>query len=177
MRNRLFLALSLLISVAGMSCADGGGAELRINTMIDDGLYRNLGAIRAASDELTAEQRYRLFLENESDPTVPFIVSLVAGFGVGSFVQRDLSGGLMGVGLDVGGCALLTIGYLVLLSEWMVDFPYGDPYPDFSERHVVYLSMIVAGGGMLSVSRLYQMIRPFTYARRYNDDLRRALQM
>ena len=177
MKRCAILFVLLLCAVTGFADTASAGAELRLNTLIDDGLYRNFGAITAESFDLNAEQKYRLYAQHESDPMLPFLVNFLVGFGIGSFVQSDLSGGFLGAGLDLGGIAFVTIGYLMLLSEWMVYFPDYDPYAWPSEMPTAALSISLAGVGMLAFSRIHQLIRPFTYAQRYNEDLRRGLNM
>ena len=100
----------------------------------------------------------RPFLEYEAskaDPWGPFVLNLLLGFGVGSFVQGDTTGGLMLVGAEAIGIGLVLAGG--------VNF--------FGERQA-----LVYGGFLLSgVARLAGIAFPFTYANAFNQKLRRDL--
>ena len=168
--RRLLLA-GILIATSVSVFAQDGDTVLRIDMLINDGLYSNYDEITAESLGLTPEQRYQVFLNNEADAILPFVLNLLVGLGVGSFVQGDIGGGLLGVGLDVGGIAAFTFGYLAFANAAIG--AYADPFNVPTEG----LGVMLAGGAIISFSRIYQLIRPFTRAQRYNDDLRHALGM
>ena len=172
MKRTLFFALLIVFAASAMAQSQVSESEMRINMLVSDGLERNFDEVVAESVYLTEDQKYRLYHNNESDPIVPFVVNLLVGVGVGSFIQGDLPGGLVAVGFDVAGLGLLTVGYVIFVNSLIEDI-YTSPtlIPPSAVR------MMLSGGALISASRIFQFIRPFLYSRRYNDDLRMALRM
>ena len=100
----------------------------------------------------------RPFLEYEAskvDSWGPFVLNLTLGFGVGSFVQGDSTGG-----------AILLVGEAIgigLALAGGVNF--------FGERQ----ALVYGGLVLVSVARLAGLAFPFTYANATSEKLRRDL--
>ena len=170
MRRALLAAVLMLFALNAF--AQSSSVEMRVNMLIDDGLYRNMDEITAEALGLNQDQRYMLYSAHEEDPMIPFVLSLLVGMGVGSYVQGDLTGGLISTGLDLAGIAAVYVGYMMLATTIL-----DDPYDSMYDMPVVEMSLILGGVAVISFSRVFQLVRPFTYAERYNHDLRIALQM
>ncbi|MCX7028018.1 MAG: P13 family porin [Spirochaetes bacterium] len=110
-------------------------------------------------------ERFTLYSRFEKDARLPFVMNLAIGFGLGSFVQGDTNGAVVALIGDVVGVALPLLGYACLMQNnygyW--NFPYGN--------EVIYTGFAVIG-----VTRIFESIRPFSYARRYNTTLRKTLR-
>jgi Borrelia membrane protein P13 len=169
MRRFALVFVLFIISVACFAQA-GGSAEGKVNMLLSDGLYRNYDAIVTESSGLSTEQKFLLFSNNEDDPVLPFVVNFAVGLGVGSFVQQDMTGGLLGVALDLVGIGATVVGY-VQYTLAILENPTATVLPTDG------LGLILAGAGTTLVSRVFQLVRPFSYSNRYNRDLRAALQM
>jgi hypothetical protein len=170
MRRTVIVVCLLVVGTTAFAVDDSAQSELQINLLIDDGLYRNFDTISSYADGLSDEQRYMLFTNNEDEPMVPFIVNVVAGLGIGSFIQGDVTGGIIGAGLDVAGIGLTVYGSMAIYMALLMD-------PTNLAYSPTAITMSVVGYSVLLTSRVYQLIRPFSYSRRYNDDLRDALHM
>ena len=108
------------------------------------------------------ESSDRAFLQYEIqkvDPWGPFALNLLLGLGIGSFVQGDITGGLLVAGGEVVGAGLLIAG-----ASSVVNDPEGAGG-----------TMMVVGVGLLTAARIAGLVFPFTYANSFNEKLRRDL--
>lgn len=108
------------------------------------------------------ESSDRAFLQYEIqkvDPWGPFALNLLLGLGIGSFVQGDITGGLLVAGGEVVGAGLLIAG-----ASSVVNDPEGAGG-----------TMMVVGVGLLTAARIAGLVFPFTYADAFNEKLRRNL--
>jgi Borrelia membrane protein P13 len=168
--KRIALVLVLFVVSAGCFAQDTGSADAKINMLLSDGLYRNYDAIVAESMGLSSEQKYRLYSNNDDDPVMPFVLNFAFGLGIGSFVQKDVAGGLIAIGLDLVGIGATVVGSVQYYSAILKD-PTSLTIPTDG------LALLLAGTGVTLASRVFQLARPFSYSSRYNRDLRAALQM
>lgn len=121
------------------------------------------------------------------ESTVPYLINSTFGFGIGSFVQGDTVGGILGLGGDVAGSALIVSGFvrqvksLEAFYEEVSEAAYSElengNVPSFDNWEIDSSGalMIVGGAVVLGVSRLIQASRPFRYAQEYNKQLGRSL--
>ena len=109
----------------------------------------------------------RAFLQYEIqkvDPWGPFVINLLLGAGIGSFVQGDTTGGLIVLGGEVVGIGLVIAGAT------------SDPYDPYSGSGGGGGSgLIIVGVAALGVARILGLIFPFTYANAANEKLRMDL--
>ncbi len=174
MKRFVVCLLLLAISALSIGAQNSSSPEARINLLLQDDLYRNFDLISAESSLLTDEQRYRLFTAHENDPTTPFVLNLIVGLGVGSFVQGDIAGGLVGLGLGVVGLGTTMAGYFYLVDELANDPEFvaaADPISTDGFR------LILLGTGVSLGGAIYRLVRTFTYSNRYNRDLQLALSV
>ena len=81
-----------------------------------------------------------------------FVVNLVAGVGIGSYIQGDPLGGTIGLVGEVGSLALMLYG------SYPVEGP-GEGKKSYDNLPLMYLGM-----GTFIATRIFEMVRPFTYA-------------
>lgn len=103
-------------------------------------------------DDPDSDYRRRVFQykERKSEPIVPFVLNLVPGIGIGSFVQGDVGGGLIALLGEAGGVAIIAVGAGDTGLEWV-------------------------GLGVLLATRVFALIQPFSYADTFNEQLREEL--
>ena len=88
------------------------------------------------------------------DPWGPFVLNLLLGLGIGSFVQGDTPGGLLVAGGEVVGIGLVIAGA-------------GNPEGGSG--------LVIGGAALLTAARIAGLIFPFTYANAANEKLRQDL--
>jgi len=161
--KKIFCGLLVWCLVASVFGADSDMGK--ISDLIREDLFQNAGKIEEASGTLTDMERFALYSRFEKDAKLPFVMNLVIGFGLGSFVQGDTAGAVVAMVGDIVGVALPLLGYACLMQNYYGywSFPYGN-------------EVIYAGYAVIGVTRIFESIRPFSYARRYNTTLRKSLR-
>jgi hypothetical protein len=130
--------------------------------MINNGLEKNSDKISTIAKDLTPDQRENLFYKNKKNPGTAFLLNLLPGFGVGSFYQGDKVGG-----------TLACFGDLIGLS-----FYYAASYNmDNSSNSDLTGVLFYLGFGILSFSRIFELIRPWVYSNDYNRKLEDSLRV
>jgi hypothetical protein len=91
-----------------------------------------------------------------------FFVNLFPGFGIGSYIQGDLVGGIIGtVGESIGAGVLA--GGIIIAGGF--DISSGGPGP----------IMTIAGGALFIGTKIFSLIKPFTYSNKLNFGMAPAL--
>jgi len=124
--------------------------------MIKSGLFGNAEEISEASKNLTDTQRIMLYSDYKKDATVPFVLNLVLGAGIGSFVQGDT-----GSGLILLATTIICTG-AILLS------------PNIQDEAIGGAVNMMGYAGLISF-RIGGSIAPFEYANKYNKKLKETL--
>ena len=124
--------------------------------------------IQKIAIELPYQERLSLYNKEKKETLGPvainvfsFLVGIPPNLGIGSFAQKDIAGGvihlgtgLIGTGCAVGGCLSLLI----------------------SKKPEEYaIPLLVAGGAISLGSWIFGIVRPITYASKYNRRLEQAL--
>lgn len=136
-----------------------------ISLMIDSDFSGNFDSIRNESEKLSDYEKMSLYSMHEESPTVPFVVNLLVGAGIGSFIQGDTKGGLNALISDIVGIGLYSVGYVQVYSAALDN--------DISSAGS---TLVLLGAGVLLGSKIYQCTRPFSYSKAYNNRLHSALQ-
>jgi len=201
--KRLFLALSmvLVIIVSGVSFADetensnpdNEEAFLTVSALINDGLNKNFFQIQQEALNLTNSQRLMLTGLQENKFGVPLALNLLLGFGIGSFVQHDTLGGVIGFAGDTAGAVVLIIYFVKIIkaSDWLssrideLDSQVmADPVrlreldraeAEYNKKIEDAFSLIGISAGILAAVRVFQIVKPITYSNWYNNKLKQAL--
>lgn len=126
---------------------------LEVNRLINEDREANGAAIRYLSTYLSKSQRAALMSSHEESAGAPFVVNLFIGFGVGSYIQGNITSGLIGTLTQGVG------GYLFLTSDSNRD------------EELYYIGAVVFLAG-----RVIDMIAPWTYASGRNASLGRNLR-
>ncbi|HON89387.1 MAG TPA: P13 family porin [Spirochaetia bacterium] len=147
------LVIIFIVTASSALFADDN-AVFQINMLIDDNLFTNQYIIADLAKDLTGAQKMMIYNQHKNDPVLPFILNLVLGCGIGSYIQGDTGGGTIALCGDLGGILLVSIGY--------ASFNTG---------------MFSAGTIVLLASRIYEIVQPFVYSNKYNGVLRTALGM
>ena len=153
---------------------------LVITDLIDDDLSANKSLIMDNAKLLSDVQRNDLFESKKNSAVGPFCLNLFVGFGIGSFVQGDMLAGGIGAGLDVAGITFLGLGInKILKGNYYEDGYFGGAYVVnqlVGENNVKNGIIMVSVGGVVYLgSKIFQSIRPWTYANSFNDELKNAL--
>lgn len=128
---------------------------------------------------LTGAEKILVYQNSRKSPWGPFLLNWTVGFGIGSYVQKDTTGGGLGLVGDLGGITLMATGFLVELGQPRpTDYALG--FARSYSTGLFHLStpagILVGSGALLMVvSRVFQMLRPFSYSEIYNQRLTQFL--
>ncbi|QFP42423.1 P13 family porin (plasmid) [Borrelia miyamotoi] len=111
------------------------------------------------------DNKVLLYKVNKKDILAPFLLNFFFGFGIGSFVQGDITGGLLVLGSEILSLSLVGCGIYSLSQHTGTSTP------------TLGLSLVSLGGITFFVTRIAEMIIPFTYASSYNRKLQEKLGM
>jgi len=172
MRKRIVFVLMLVLCfplVTILAAESNETSYYQINMILGSSKQltdANIHQIADMTSGLSSMQRSMLFESNKKSSTVPFVVNLLVGFGIGSYIQGDTTGGNIALAGDLGSIGLFYGGYAKALSAVYSSSPYDDTEGS---------GMMVAGMIGLLMTRVFELIRPFSYATDYNMKLSNAL--
>lgn len=132
--------------------------------MIKSDLFKNQGHIKAASSSLKQVEKMMLYDEYKKDQWVPFLINFVIGAGIGSFVEGDTQGGTIALIGDIVGLGAVVLGYSTYYSQI-----YSGSYTTKG------LGTMTIGYVVLLGTRIFEIIRPFTWTASYNSTLKGSL--
>jgi hypothetical protein len=89
-----------------------------------------------------------------------FVLNLLLGAGIGSFVQGDTLGGVIGACGEVGGFIFVLVG--VIPKQEQVYYGYYTTELSFPNIGLSYVGL-----GVLMGTRIFELVRPFIYADRF----------
>jgi len=161
MKKVVFVLMFLCLAAAAF--ADNGTVS-SVSGMIKSDLFKNQSKIQSLSQSLTSTEKMALYTEYKKDPWVPFLVNFLVGAGVGSFIEGDTTGGLIALTGDLVGLGSVLIGVSAYANE-----VYWDPYTTKGVGLTTFGYIVIIG------SRIFEIIRPFTYTARYNSTLKQSL--
>lgn len=126
--------------------------------------------IQKIAIELPYQERLSLYNKEKKETLGPvainvfsFLVGIPPNLGIGSFAQKDIAGGVihLGTGLIGTGCAVGGCLSLLILSQ--------------KKPEEYAIPLLVAGGAISLGSWIFGIVRPITYASKYNRRLEQAL--
>ena len=162
--KKIAVLLVLLCLIACSLFADDFTSCL---TLIDKKLDAStVASIQQFSANLSDSQKYSLYESKKTSGTVPFVVNLLLGCGIGSYIQGDTLGGTISLCADLGGYGLI-IGGMTTAATGIVK--------NSESSATAGTTAIIAGSIMLVANKIFTCIRPFTYASGYNARLSSAL--
>jgi len=165
----LCVLLVLVVPLATVFAAESNEMSFYQANMILSG-SKNLSAeqiylLKDLSSDLSPRERTMLLESNKQSPTVPFVVNLLVGYGIGSFVQGDKTGGTIALIGDLVSLGVFYTGYaeaLLAVSDGSSDGTQGS-------------GLMLAGAVGMLVFRIYELTRPFSFASDYNNAVSKAL--
>ncbi|MDR2582643.1 MAG: P13 family porin [Fibromonadaceae bacterium] len=98
--------------------------------------------------------------ENKMSTLGYFALNFVPGFGLGSYIQGDITSGIKLSIADVVGWPLTILGILAVMKGNDVDLGW---------------ALAISGGSIVCVSRVMGLIYTFNYTKKYNKSLEEAL--
>lgn len=146
------VSVLVLFCVAGICFADDN-ALASVSGLIKSDLFKNQAQIQGLSRDLSTAEKMALYGEYKKDQWVPFLVNFILGAGIGSFVEGDTTGGAIALGSDAAGLACILVG------------------AGSSDG----LGLVTVGYITLLGSRIFEIVRPFTYTAHYNSTLKHSL--
>ena len=96
----------------------------------------------------------------EKDTTVPFLLNLFVGFGVGSYVQGDTTGGVIGTIGEIAPYAVLCAATAKYTNDLMNPAITEEKRMQLSQKYVTTSTLCALA--VLGV-RVFECIRPFTF--------------
>lgn len=157
------VSVLVLLCIAGACFADDS-MFFSVSGLIKSDLFKNQSKIQELSKDLSSTEKLRLYSQYKKDQWVPFLINFLVGYGVGSFVEGDTTGGVIALGSDLGGLACVLVGAVSSANALS-----SDPNTTSGLGVMLFGSILVLG------SRIFEIIRPFTYTARYNSTLKQSL--
>lgn len=143
--------------------------------------------IQSLSVDLSGSQKLVMMREYEKDAVIPVVLNVFLPFGIGSFYQGDIAGGVGYVVSEVLiNTSYLAYTYIYLPARMQTitnkqnEYYYGTPEYDKYQSQMSNLAteaLIVTGAyvvGYLGI-KIFSYVRPFTFASSYNKRLEDAL--
>jgi len=190
--KKLIILTVLLNLILGIVFADENESKdnqasfLLVSTLLmNHGLNKNFDIIKKESINLSDSQKVILYNMNEDKLGLPLALNILVGLGLGSAVQGDIAGSVVGLLGDLTGCIFL-LGYYVkimqITSDYSSDLSKANTFEDIekaekkqSKKINDALSIITTSAVILSVTRVFQIIKPIIYSSSYNNKLKQAL--
>jgi len=107
-----WLVMLMIVIISGLAYTQEKAVEeefLEVQKLINQDLEVNFKLIQSKSDKLSSTQRMYIYDDKSKSGTVPFILNLLLGFGIGSWVQSDITGGLIGTVGMLPGVVLMAV--------------------------------------------------------------------
>ncbi len=160
---------------------DISGIKKEIGRLISRGLKKNKEAISDLSQKLPDEEKLLLFKAFESDAKAARKENMWPGYALGSLWQGNFWPFLPHLLIDGVGSIAAYVGGMGLLIFALIDFipliaSQGE-YALFKDYYAPLL--VITGGGLVTMvaSRLISLIWPGLYAKKYNANLKEALNL
>lgn len=111
--------------------------------------------------------------EEPKKPLLPFILNTAPGFGLGSFIMKDSLGGFIGLGGELLGVGLVGGGFVYIITQGIgaalgeiFTLGLADTEVDSGPAEALILSGLLVWTG----TKIFEMIRPFVFAAKYNQE-------
>ncbi|MDR1363321.1 MAG: P13 family porin [Spirochaetaceae bacterium] len=159
--KKIFIAVILLsLTVTGFTDEND---FIEMHSLIKDGLNKNYELINEKAQLLNLYEKLFLFDIHKKDIGIPLAANILAGFGLGSYIQGDIVSGTIQLSGHILGLAAMVASVYSTVYAYPVNI-----YSSY------YLSN--AGAMIFCASRLYGCVSPFIYMNTYNKKLKAALQ-
>ncbi len=175
MKKTILVVLIALLVAPTLAWAADTTSEsdyLQISMMLSSSKKLSTPQLMAISEHaasLSMAQRTVLMEANKQTATLPFVLNLFVGMGIGSYVQGDSTGGTVGLVGELVSLSVALGGYGMMLNEAYTTNNMK------SSTATAGSIMVIAGLASTLAIRIFEMIRPFTYANNYNKKLASSL--
>ena len=191
--KKLLVILVLLCTFGGLLFADDFTSCLNnIDKKLDS---TTIATIQKYSANLTEAEKYVLYEHNQMSGGNAAFINLCLGFGIGSYIQGDTTGGTISLVADLAGYAMILAGnykqsadkkkenerQAALAAEQEARYNSGDysytssSSSSSSSTNTGFPVLSTIGLVVIAANRIFTCIRPYTYARSYNKRLSKAL--
>jgi hypothetical protein len=164
-KNKKLITLVMYFIFIGSTICGADSVMGKVAGLIKGGLFENETNILNESGNLKELEKRMLYDDFKKDNILPFALNFLIGAGLGSFIQGDTDGGIIAVVGDGIGLGLFTIGYVGIYSSI-----YSGSISSASTLMVTSGSIIMLG------TRIFECIRPFAYASKYNTTLKNSIR-
>lgn len=164
-------------------------AEIKINKLIQQGLFKNKDLINRQALLLTEEQRINIQEQHRLGYVKPLLFNSLLGFGIGNFINKDRAGGITHVVIDsltVG--TILVAGYIYLRGAaiYLVALPFllfdqndsiglSDTLSSIDNSMKICKIIVQTGFGVLLANRVASIISVSVHTAKYNKTLKETL--
>ncbi|AJA89888.1 membrane protein [Borreliella chilensis] len=128
---------------------------------------------------LSPAEKLLTYESGKKDSLVPFLLNLFLGFGIGSFAQGDILGGIFILGFDAVGIGLILTGAYLEIKAF--DNSFKKAFDDSVKKNAFKWTwgkgMMLAGVVTMALTRFTEIILPFTFANSYNKKLKSSLNI
>ena len=147
------LFIFTLFLILGFNAFANDNTVFKVSMLIEEDLEKNRLIIQNNSSVLSSTEKMMIYDKYEKDSaTVPFLCNFLLGVGIGSFIQGDTKGGLIGLSGELLGLSIYLSGSLSGSA-----------------------GAASLGALLLLGTRIYELVQPFNYRKNYNSQLRDAL--
>lgn len=165
-----FVIVSLFV---GKVFADGD-TVLRVQSLINKGLFKNKLEIMSLSSNLTSNEKENLINRNKINGYFPMYMNSGLGYGIGSFIAKDYVGGSIHCAIDVA-CDVIMIAMFAVYIKSAFD-PISNGYHTGDADKIVknarnYLYAGIATSLVLIVNRIAQIVSLTVHVNKYNNTL------
>lgn len=129
--------------------------------------------IALAAQDMDSAMRTAYYDANKKNSTGPVLLNLFLGFGIGSFVQGDTTGGVISLVGDVASYGVMGFGLYYYVSKSVMD---SNGNPKISDRDGLNTAGLLLLGASLKLGfSIFEIYRASNYTRSYNSKLSSAI--
>ena len=169
------------ISPAKIAEVQGAMAEIRIDELIKDGLFKNKALINQQALLLPEGRRLNIQKKYRMNYVSPILLNFIIGFGSGNFINGDITGGFVHLGID--SSALLTGVIAELMFQKYIRTLLGMLPGESTIEQIEALSKkiqisgytVIIAYSLFAVDKLASIISVSVYTAKYNRTLEEAL--
>ena len=170
--KKLLVVLVLLCTFGGLLFADDFTSCLNnIDKKLDS---TTIATIQKYSANLTEAEKYVLYEHNQMSGGNAAFINLCLGFGIGSYIQGDTTGGTISLVADLAGYAMILAGEFKYSADLRKE-EQAVRNGDYNNESKANMNLSYVGLAIVAINRIFTCIRPYTYARSYNKRLSKAL--
>lgn len=169
------------ISPAKIAEVQGAMAEIRIDELIKDGLFKNKALINQQALLLPEGRRLNIQEKYRMNYVSPILLNFIIGFGSGNFINGDTTGGFVHLAID--SSALLTGVIAGLMYQkyirtllWMLPGESTiDQIEALSKKIQISSYTVIIAYSIFAVDKLASIISVSVHTAKYNRTLEEAL--